>query len=260
MLLALDIGNTNIVAGVFHEGKLEATFRYETVRRRGSDEQALILKQLLELHQISPQAFNGSILCSVVPPVTGAVAEAIRVVTKTTPLVVGEPNVKLGIRIQSDNPREVGADRIVNALAARERAEGPIVVVDFGTATTFDCVSEAGDYIGGAIVPGVQVSLDALVTSAARLSKVDLVAPRRAIGKNTTHALQSGIVYGYAALVDGLVERIGREMDKKPRVLATGGLAELIAEHTTSIEEVVPSLTLDGLRILYDSQRSQAGS
>lgn len=256
MLLALDIGNTNIVAGVFRGDELEATFRYETVRRRGSDEQALILKQLLELHQVSPEAIDGAILCSVVPQVTGAVSEATRVVTKATPLVVGDANLKLGIRIQSDNPREVGADRIVNAIAARERAPAqPIVVVDFGTATTFDCISLAGDYVGGAIVPGVQVSLDALVTSAARLSKVDLVAPRRAIGKNTTHALQSGIIFGYAALVDGLVERIAREMDQPPRVFATGGLAGLIAEHAARIEEVVPSLTLDGLRILYDNQR-----
>ncbi len=255
MLLALDIGNTNIVAGVFDAENLKATFRYETVRRRGSDEQALLLKQLLELHGIAPLELTGSILCSVVPQVTRAVAEGTRVVTDTTPLIVGEPNVKLNIRIQSDSPREVGSDRIVNAIAARARGPGPIIVVDFGTATTFDCVSETGDYIGGAIVPGIQISLDALVTSAARLSKVDLVAPRRAIGKNSTHALQSGIVFGYASLVDGLVERISQEMTRKPRVLATGGLAGLIAEHTTSIEEVVPSLTLDGLRILYETQR-----
>lgn len=251
MLLAVDIGNTNIVCGIFRDGVLIATFRFETVRSRSSDEQAVLLLQLLELHQIRPRELTGSVICSVVPQVTDALARAAAKVIGREPLVVGSASVKVGIRIQSDNPREVGADRIVNAVAAWERVHAAVIVVDFGTATTFDCVSSAGDYVGGAIVPGVQVSLDALLSRAAKLSRVDLVAPKRALGRNTTHALQSGVIFGYAALVDGLVERLRAEMAVPVRTLATGGLAELIAGHTRHIEEVVPSLTLDGLELLY---------
>lgn len=256
MLLAVDIGNTNVVAGIFVGRELAASFRYETVRSRSADEQAVLLSQLLALHHIAEKDIVGSVVCSVVPQVTDAICRAIETVSGVVPWVVGDPRLKMGIRIQSDNPREVGADRIVNAIAARELTSNAAIVVDFGTATTFDCMSADGDYIGGAIVPGVQISLDALVSRAAKLSRVDLVAPKRAIGKNTTHALQSGIIFGYAALVDGLVERLSAELGPKVTVLATGGLAELIASHTRTIERVVPSLTLDGLCLIYESQRN----
>jgi type III pantothenate kinase len=256
MLLAVDIGNTNVVAGVFDGRVLRVSFRYETVRSRSADEQAVLLSQLLALHHVSETDIQGSVVCSVVPQVTDAICNAIRTVSGVSPWVVGDPRLKMGLRILSDNPREVGADRIVNSVAARELSSNAAIVVDFGTATTFDCISAEGDYVGGAIVPGVQVSLDALVSRAAKLSRVDLVAPKRAIGKNTTHALQSGIVFGYAALVDGLVERMSAELGPPVTVFATGGLAELIASHTRSIERVVPSLTLDGLCSIYENQRA----
>jgi type III pantothenate kinase len=255
MLVAVDIGNTNVVAGIFEGRTLKTSFRYETVRSRSADEQAVLLAQLLALHRIPEAAITGSIVCSVVPQATDAICKAITTVSGVTPLVVGESRLKINLRIQSDNPREVGADRIVNSIRARELVTGAAIVVDFGTATTFDCISAEGDYVGGAIVPGVQVSLEALISRAAKLSRVDLVAPKKAIGKNTTHAIQSGVVFGYAALVDGLVDRLKAELGDPVTTLATGGLAELIAEHTRSIEQVVPSLTLDGLCSIYDHQR-----
>jgi type III pantothenate kinase len=257
MLLAVDIGNTNIVCGVFHGESLVVTFRYQTDRLRSADEQAVLLKQLLDLHSLVGTQISGSIISSVVPQVTEAIASAVLKVTQTDPLIIGNPGVKTGIRIQIDNPREVGADRIVNSVAARERAAGAAIVVDFGTATTFDCISAEGDYIGGAIVPGIHVSLDGLLGHAARLSRVDLVAPKRAIGKNTTHALQSGIIFGYAELVDGLLVRIQEEMGGPVRTLATGGLAPLVCSQTRGIQEVVPSLTLDGLALIFAKNRSE---
>jgi type III pantothenate kinase len=256
MLLAVDIGNTNVVAGVFQDRTLKASFRYETVRSRSADEQAVLLAQLLGLHHISEQDIDGSIVCSVVPQATDPICHAITTVSGVTPLLVGDGRLKVNLRIQSDNPREVGADRIVNSIAARELTSDAAIVVDFGTATTFDCISESGDYVGGAIVPGVQVSLEALVSRAAKLSRVDLVAPKKAIGRNTTHALQSGVIFGYAALVDGLMDRLKAELGGKVSTFATGGLAELIAKHTRSIERVVPSLTLDGLCAIYEHQKT----
>jgi type III pantothenate kinase len=182
---------------------------------------------------------------------TDVVANAVRSLVGVAPLVVGGPGLKTGMRIRIDNPREVGADRIVNAVAAFEHVRGPVVVVDFGTATTFDCVSAEGDYLGGVIVPGVQVSLDGLLVRAAKLSRIDLAKPPHVIGRNTSHALQSGIIHGYSSLVDGLLGKIGEELGTPFKTLATGGLAELICEHTTRVDEILPDLTLLGLRSIY---------
>ena len=255
MLLALDIGNTNLVCGLFSGSELVQTFRMETVRTRTTDEQAAILSQLLNLRGIDPASITSSILASVVPPVTDSVADAVEVVVGHRPLVVGGPGLKTGIRIRYDNPREVGADRIVNAVAAHARVKGPVVVVDFGTATTFDCISEEGDYLGGVIVPGIQVSLDGLLVRAAKLSRIELKEPPSVIGKNTVHAMQSGVIFGYAALVDGLLEKIAAEMGGSIQALATGGLAPKVSQHTRRIDEICPSLTLDGLRLIQEKNR-----
>lgn len=255
MLLAVDVGNTNLVGGLYAGTELIHTFRLETVRTRTVDEHAVLLAQIFALRGIDPRAVTACILASVVPPVTDVVATAIASVVPCTPLVVGGPGLKTGIRVRYDNPREVGADRIVNAVAAHAHVEGPVVVVDFGTATTFDCVSGDGDYLGGIIVPGVQASLDGLLARAAKLSRIELAAPPSVIGKNTQHAMQSGIIFGYAAMVDGLILRIDAEMGGGCRALATGGLASLICAHATKVDELCPDLTLDGLRLIYERNR-----
>jgi type III pantothenate kinase len=183
--------------------------------------------------------------------VTRAVAHIVR----GEILTVGGPGLKTGIRIRTDNPREVGADRIVNAVAAHARVAGPVVVVDLGTATNFDCVAENGDYLGGIIVPGVHASLDGLLSRAAKLSRIELSVPPRVIGKNTVHAMQSGVIFGYASLIDGVIERIRRELGEDVRTLATGGLADLICAHTSLVDEICGDLTLEGLQLIYERNR-----
>lgn len=256
MLLAVDVGNTNIVVGLYDGERLETTFRLETARGRTEDEYAATLRSLLLLREIEPRRIHAAIVASVVPPLTEAITRALSVVTGFEPLVVGGPGLRTGIKIRYDNPREVGADRIVNAVAAHARVRGPVVVVDFGTATTFDCVAEDGEYLGGVIVPGVQVSLDGLLTRAAKLSRIELVEPPRVIGRNTQNSLQSGVLFGYASLVDGLLERIETEMEGPFRTLATGGLAAKVCKHTKRVDEVCPDLTLDGLRLVYERNRA----
>lgn len=251
MLLVVDIGNTNIVFGLFEAGALRQTFRASSDRKRTADEYGVLLRQMLELRGFSGGAVEAAIIASVVPPLTDSLAAAIRQAFAREPLIVG-PGLKTGIPILYENPREVGADRIVNAVAAFDKLRGPAIVVDFGTATTFDCISPKGEYLGGVIAPGVQVSLDALLGHAAKLTGIEIAAPPRVLGRNTTHALQSGVVHGYASLVDGLVGRLKDDLAFDCAVLATGGLAPLIARHTSSIGEVIPDLTLDGLRILYE--------
>jgi len=251
VLLAIDIGNTNVVFGVFSGEALAHTFRVAASRERTADEYAVLLRQLLRAREIPPAAVTATIIASVVPPLTDVLADAVREGFARAPLVVG-PGLKTGIPVLYENPREVGADRIVNAVAAFERVRGAAIVVDFGTATTFDCISPRGEYLGGVIVPGVKVSLDGLVAHAAKLSGVEIAAPPRVIGRNTTHAIQSGIVHGYAALVDGLVRKLVAELGYPCAVLATGGLAGLIAQHSEVIEAVDPNLTLIGLRILHE--------
>ena len=255
MLLTVDIGNTNIVGGLFNGAVLLQTFRLATSPRRTVDEYAALFAELFALRSVDTKAIDACIVASVVPPVTDIVLGAVTEVVGVQPLVVGGPGLKTGIRIRYDNPREVGADRIVNAIAAHAHLKEAVIVVDFGTATTFDCVSSEGDYVGGVIVPGVQVSLDGLLGRAAKLSRVDLTVPPHVIGKNTAHAMQSGVLHGYASLVDGLLEKIEKEMKAPCRTIATGGLAQKICAHTTRVEQIMPNLTLEGLRLVYELNR-----
>jgi type III pantothenate kinase len=251
VLLTVDVGNTNIVFGVYEGSALRLTFRVATVRTRTADEHGVLLHDLFMLRGLSVKDVTAAIIASVVPPLTDVLADAIRHAFAREPLVVG-PGLKTGISVLYDNPRDVGADRICNAVAAYERVHGAVIVVDFGTATTFDCVSAKAEYLGGVIVPGAQVSLDALLGRAAKLGPIELAEPPRVVGKSTTHSLQSGIVFGYASLVDGLVDKITAELGFSCRVLATGGLAGIVCKHARCVEEVDQNLTLEGLRILYE--------
>src|SRR6185436_16217163 len=251
MLLVVDIGNTNVVMGLYEGEKLVQTFRVATVRSRTEDEYAVLLQQLFSLRQLSSKSVTGSIIASVVPQLTDVMVSAIRQAVGREPLIVG-PGVKTGISVLYDNPQDVGADRIVDAVAAYARYQTGVIIVDFGTATTFNCVSPKGEYLGGVIVPGVKVSLEGLIQSAAKLRPVELTAPPHVLGRNTTHALQSGVIHGYAAMVDGLVDRLIEELGFPCRVIATGGLSSLIGKHAKRIEEFDLNLTLEGLRILYE--------
>jgi type III pantothenate kinase len=251
VLLAVDIGNTNVAFGVYDGTTLRQTFRAETVRSRTADEYGVLIGQVLALRGFDTGQITAAIVASVVPPLTDVMVDAIRHAIARDPVVVG-PGLKTGIAVKYESPREVGADRIVNAVAAFERHKGGVIVVDFGTATTFDCISPKAEYLGGVIVPGIQVSLDGLLARAAKLSRIEIAAPPRVIGRNTPHALQSGIVHGYASLVDGLVAKLLTELGFPCKVIGTGGLASLIAEHATCLEELDEHLTLEGLRILHD--------
>jgi type III pantothenate kinase len=258
MLLVVDIGNTNVCFGLYEGVQLLHTFRMASVRTRTADEFSVLLHQIAQLRQVDPAVIDGAIIASVVPSLTEVLAEALRLTFAREPLIVG-PGLKTGMSILTENPKEVGADRIVNSVAAFERVHGPLICVDFGTATTFDCVSSAGEYLGGVIVPGITVSLDGLMARAAKLTRVEILEPPRVLGRNTTHSLQSGVIYGYASLVDGLVEKLNAEQGVESFVLATGGLAPLVAKHTRTIREVCPELTLEGLRLIYERNRRQPG-
>ncbi|MCH2108872.1 MAG: type III pantothenate kinase [Polyangiaceae bacterium] len=255
MLLALDIGNTNLVGGLFDGNNLRSTFRLATERSKTVDEHAILLADMLRLKGIDANRIQSAILASVVPQATSRVAQAVELVVAQKPLIVGGPGLKTGLRINHDNPREVGADRIVNAIAAHEKVKGEVIVVDFGTGTTFDCINSAGEYVGGVIVPGVQVSLDGLLLRAAKLARVEIAEPEHIIGRSTEAALQSGVVYGYASLVDGLVRKIRRELGGNSAILATGGLAKQICKHCEEPMEICPNLTLEGLRLIYERNR-----
>lgn len=256
MLLALDLGNTNLTLGLYDGEALLESWRVETVHTRTQDEYALQVRQLLDLGGYRPSQVEGLILASVVPVLTPTLVGVCQRLFGRAPLAVG-PGTKTGISVRYDPPKDVGADRIVNAVAAHARFNSACVVVDFGTATTFDCVLTDGTYAGGAIAPGVQVSMSALFTRAAKLPRVDLGRPRRTIGRTTVESIQSGVFFGYVALVDGLVERIRAEMADDPvRVIATGGLAPLVAQDSRTIEAVDENLTLDGLRRIYALNQS----
>lgn len=261
MLLAIDVGNTNVTLGLFDGATLAHQFRIESARQRTSDEYAVIVCQLLALHDIETKRIDAAIVASVVPTLTDTVVDLVKRAFGFTPVVVG-PGTKTGVAVLIDNPREVGADRIVNAVAAHERcvARGDtdrgVIVVDFGTATTFDVVSPKGEYVGGVICPGILISADALFSRAAKLPRVEVAKPNKTIGKNTQHAMQSGLFYGYVGLVDGLVARLKAELAYPVQVLATGGLARLIAPATSSIDEVDEDITLVGLRIIWERTRS----
>lgn len=251
MLLVVDVGNTNVSFGVFERGVLLQHVRSESARARTADEYAVLVRQMLALRGVDLAAIDAAIIASVVPTLTDTMVGLVRRAFSIDALVVG-PGIKTGMSILYENPREVGADRIVNAVAAFEWAKAGVIVVDFGTATTFDCVTPKGEYLGGVITPGVQISADALFSRAARLPRVELALPPRVVGRNAVHSMQSGIVYGYAGLVDGLCGRLRAELGYPCRVVATGGLARLIAPQTQAIEAVDDDLTLTGLRILYE--------
>ncbi len=251
MLLTIDVGNTNIVYGLFDGQRLLHQFRVESSRGKTADEYAVVIRQLLAMHDIGPGDVHAAILASVVPALTEPMVELVKRAFDKDAMVVG-PGIRTGMSILYENPREVGADRIVNAVAAFEKVKGGVIVVDFGTATTFDCITPKGEYLGGVIAPGVQISADALFTRAAKLPRVEIARPPKVVGRNTLHSMQSGIVYGYVGLVDGLVERLKEELGYPCSVLATGGLARLIAPLSKTIEEVEDELTLVGLRLLYE--------
>jgi type III pantothenate kinase len=251
MLLAIDVGNTETVVGVFRDEELAWRWRMATVPDRTADELALLFGGFLQQQELSfDRNVTGVVLSSVVPSATQALREMVRRYFRFQPVVV-EPGVKTGVPVLTDNPKEVGADRIVNALAAFTAYGGPCVVVDFGTATTFDCVSDGGEYVGGVIAPGLQVAARALFEHTARLPLVELVAPPAAIGKNTVESVQSGLIFGYAALIDGMVERISKELGH-PTVVATGGLASVVIEECRTIDHHEPWLTLEGLRLVFE--------
>lgn len=254
MLLAIDIGNTNITLGVFDGEELQATWRVETDINRMGDEYAVILLTLLGQRRVKTADIREAVICSVVPPLVSTFEELLHRYFKISPIVV-RAGVKTGVRILYPNPREVGADRIVNCAAAHHLYRGPVVVVDMGTGTTFDIISREGDFIGGVIAPGMGIAAQALYSRTAALPRVELVAPEKAIGTTTVTAMQSGIVFGYIALVEGLLGRIQKELDEKALVVATGGYAGLIADGTELIDEINPDITLIGLRLIYQMNK-----
>lgn len=251
MLLAIDVGNTQTHLGVFEGAELREHWRLATDRVATADRLATDVRSLLGLRELTFADVEGAIVSSVVPQLTHEYEALSERYFAGSLLVVG-PGVRSGMPIRMDNPHEVGADRLVNAVAAHERFGGPCIAVDFGTAVNFDVVSASGEYLGGVLAPGVEISLDALSQRAARLFKVDLVAPKTVIGRSTYTALQSGVVYGFAGLIDGILRRIRRELEGDAGVVATGGHAEVIAPHCDEVDEVDDLLTLTGLRLIHE--------
>jgi type III pantothenate kinase len=254
MLLAIDIGNTNVTCGVFRGEKIVATWRMSTAIHRMPDEYANLMLSLMERRGVTGAQIKDVVICSVVPPLLIIFDEVCKHFLKKAPLII-EVGVKTGMRIDMDNPREVGADRIVNAVAAHQLYGSPLIVIDMGTATTLDVVSKGGDYIGGAIAPGIYIATEALFTRTAVLPRIELSLPKKAIGRNTVAAMQSGVVFGYIGLIEGLVNRIQAELDEKAKVIAAGGFATLISQATDIIDIINPDLTLIGLRLIYNMNR-----
>jgi type III pantothenate kinase len=250
-LFCVDIGNTNIVMGLYDGGELATHWRIATAHRKMADEYAMLILDLFERAAQDPAAVEGVIIASVVPPLTGIFEKLSGRYFHQAPLVVGD-GVETGVRILYDNPYEVGADRVVNAVAAYRCYGGPACVVDFGTATTFDAISVEGDYLGGAIAPGIGIAAEALFQRTAKLPRIDLVRPPTVIGKNTVHSMQSGLLFGYVGLVEGMVARFRAELGPAMTVIATGGLASLVAAETPVIQAVDPWLTLEGLRLIWE--------
>ena len=251
MLLTIDIGNTNITFGLYEGERLGPSWRIRTIHEKMPDEYGVLMDQLFRQRGYRPEQVTGIALASVVPPLTQVFEQACRDYVGHTPLVI-DAGVRTGVRIRYDNPRAVGADRVVDAAAVRAMYSVPACVVDFGTATTFDAVSAEGDYLGGAIAPGIGIAAQALFERTAKLPRVELTRPPAAIGRNTPHSIQSGLLYGYVGLVEGMVARFKAELGPETQVIATGGLAEIIARETDVIDIVDPWLTLHGLRIVYE--------
>lgn len=249
-LLVLDVGNTNIVMGVFTGEELTGHWRIVTDRDKTEDEYGVLISQLLERSKIDVGAIDSIVISSVVPPLTITFEELARKYFGKDPLTV-EPGIKTGIKVRYDNPKEVGADRIANAVGAFGKYGSACIVVDFGTATTFDLISSEGDYMGGVIAPGINISAEALFKQTSKLPRVDIGKPQSIVGKNTVESIKSGIFYGYVSLIDGIVERIKREYPERLVVIATGGIAKTIAPESEAIDLVDENLTLDGLRIIY---------
>lgn len=254
MFLAIDIGNTNITLGVYDRDRLNATWRLATVHERMSDEYGIMLLQLMAHRGIAGGEVNGAAIASVVPALTSVFRRVAADYLNLDALVV-DPGVKTGVKVRYENPREVGADRIVDCAAVQAKYGGPACVVDFGTATTFDAISREGDYLGGAIAPGIGIAAEALFSRASKLYRVEIAPPQKAVGPNTVAAMQSGIFFGYVGLVEGLVARFRKELGDDMKVIATGGLAEVVARETTVIQHVDPWLTLEGLKIIYEMNR-----
>ena len=251
MLLVIEVGNTNTKIGVYDGPRLLVSWRLTTRREQTADEYGLFIGTLLRTRDLAPTSIRGVAISNVVPPVQQTLEWMCEKYFAVTPLTV-EAGVNSPIPLNVDNPREVGADRVVKAVAAIALYTPPLIVVDFGTATTFDCINARGEFIGGAIAPGIATAADALLNRAARLFRVELVRPKDAIGRNTVHNVQSGVVYGWAGLVDGIVERMKAEMDGTPRVVATGGHAGLIVNVARSIQQVHEHLAFEGLRLLWE--------
>jgi type III pantothenate kinase len=254
MLLAIDVGNTNLTIGLYESDKLAHHWRLATDHNRMPDEYGLQILGLLAHAGRTPADLTGISLASVVPPLTGRVLQACHEYLKHEPLVV-DTGVKTGVRIRYEDPKAVGADRVCDAAAVMHLYGGPACVVDFGTATTFNAITKEGDYLGGAITAGVNLAAEALYTHAAKLQRIDLQRPPSVIGRNTTHAMQSGLLFGYVSMVEGMVERFRHELGADMKVIATGGLAEVLAKETSVIQILAPWLTLDGLRIIWELNR-----
>ena len=251
MLLAIDLGNTNLTFGLFEGDRLRHDWRLATRRDSMPDELGLLMVQLMRQDGFDPKAVEAVVVASVVPPLNSSLVEAIQRYFGREPIMVG-PGIKTGLKIHYRDPKEVGADRIVAAMAAFKKYGGPLIIIDFGTGTTYDVVSKEGDYLGGAIAPGMGISVEALYDRAARLQRVELKAPATVIGRTTAESMQAGIIFGFTAQVEGMVARIRRELGENARVIATGGLAGLIAAETSVIELVDQRLMLEGLRLIYD--------
>ena len=254
MLLVIDVGNTNTVLGLYQGTELRHSWRIRTDKARTDDECAMLMHDLLSYRGLELAVVDAVIISCVVPPLLDALARMSRKYCSVEPLIV-DSRLKTGMKVAYDNPDEVGADRIVNAVAAYARYKCALIVVDFGTATTFDYISSSGIYQGGAIAPGLGISADALHEYASKLPRVSLEPPPFVVGKNTVNSMQSGLLFGYAGLVDGIVMRMKNEVPDNPKVIATGGLAEQIARAATSIDAIEPQLTLDGLQQLYELNR-----
>jgi type III pantothenate kinase len=251
----MDVGNTNTVLGVYEGARLVAHWRLTTARDRTVDEYGILARNVLSLAAIDVRSIDGLIIASVVPPLNSVLEAMARDYFRLKPLFV-EPGVKTGMPILYENPQEVGADRIVNGVAAYERVRGPVIVADFGTATTFDAISARGEYLGGVIAPGLQISAEALFQRAARLPRVDIRRPPRVIGRNTIHSMQSGLVHGYLGLVRGILARMREEMGEPVRTIGTGGLvSSLEGDLRALLDDLDPNLTLEGLRLIYDRNR-----